>query len=133
MRVLPLLALLAGCPIQGNECAVDPECEDGEVCARDHACAAASTVREVKAAWTINGGPASEAVCNTRDLFIEFLGADQNDSLGFSPVPCFTGQFVVDKLPIRFTAVELGVDGGGDRDTASFDEAGNAQLDLTLE
>jgi len=131
LALLGVVSLLAGCPVQGNECTVDLECDDGLVCARDHACAATSEVREVKAQWTINGGPASDG-CSDRDLYIEFRAQDRNDSLGFSPVPCFTGQFIVDKLPLRFIAVELGVDGGGDVDTATFDADGNAQLDLSL-
>jgi hypothetical protein len=126
------IAMLAGCPIQGDDCEVDSACPGGEVCARDHSCTSPSNVRQVKVLWTINGAPADPIACGDRDLFIEFEGRDRNDTLGFRPVPCFAGQFTVDKLPLRFVSVELGVEDGGDVDFASFDAEGMAQLDLSL-
>jgi len=129
-----LLLACAGCPIQqGRECSVDLECDSGQVCARDHACAAPSEVRVVHALWTINGAPASIEACNGFDLFISFFGDNQEaDSLGFDPVPCETGTFTVDKLPVRYDRVGLRVDGGGAQDVARFDAEGNAQLDLAF-
>ena len=125
------LAVLTGCPVSGNNCKVDRECNSGEVCARVGTCLDPSEVREVKAIWTINGGPANAATCNDRDLFISFSSTEPIDSLSFSPVPCFAGQFGIDKLPLYFDTVELGVEGGV-RDFSSFDASGNAQLDLPL-
>jgi len=126
--------LLAGCPIQqGRECSIDLECDDGLVCARDHACVDPSEVRIVHASWTINGGPASVDSCQGFDLFISFFGDNQEaDSLGFEPVPCPTGTFTVDKLPIRYDRVGLRVDSVGAQDVARFDADGNAQLDLVF-
>jgi len=111
---VPTLAALAGCPMgSGGECNSDPECGGGEVCARDKMCAAASSVRPVVTTWTINGAVANTASCVDRvDLFITFIGRDASDTIGFSPVPCKIGQFMVDKLPDRFRQVELGVEGG---------------------
>jgi hypothetical protein len=86
----------------------------------------------VKTQWTINGAAASGAACGDHNLFIEFRGDSRDDTLGFSPVPCANGQFVVDKLPLRFGSVELGVEGGGDVQLAGFDADGVAMLDLTL-
>ena len=126
-----LLVVLAGCPAD-TSCAVDEECADGEVCARDHACTSGSQVREVRANWTINGGPANTGVCADRDLYIEFRSQSPDDRVQFRPVPCFVGQFTVDKLPNRMDTVELGVEGAAGRDIAEFDTDGVAQLDLTF-
>ncbi len=111
---LALLSALAGCPISGGgECNSDPECGAGDVCARDKMCAAASSVRPVTTTWTINGAEANATSCVTRtDLFITFIGRDASDTIGFAPVPCKIGQFMVDKLPERFRDVELGIEGG---------------------
>lgn len=111
---LPALAALAGCPMSGGgECNSDPECGGSDVCARDKMCASASSVRAVVTTWTINGADANTASCVGReDLFITFIGRDASDTIGFTPVPCKIGQFMVDKLPERFRQVELGVEGG---------------------
>jgi hypothetical protein len=132
-RAYPLLiGLLGGCPTSGHsgECISDFDC-DPQVCARDKACHDAADVRLVKAQWTINGATASTTTCNGFDLYIRFNGTSPDDSLGFAPVPCFAGQFTMDKLPLRFDSVELGVD-GGTRDTAAIASDGIAQLDLKL-
>lgn len=42
------------------------------------------------------------------DLYLVFYGYDVNDQFGYEPVPCETGLFSIDKLPARFTSVELG-------------------------
>ena len=116
MRYLLVLALgaLTGCPNPGGgECNSDPECGGGDVCARDKMCAPASSVRPVTTTWTVNGAEANITSCGTKpDLFITFIGRDATDTIGFAPVPCRIGQFLVDKLPDRFREVELGVEGG---------------------
>jgi hypothetical protein len=109
MRILVVLALLAGCP--GDT--TTPECTDGscgsDVCARDGECLPASEVRMVKTTWTIDGVAATPSNCApTPDLHIYFKSP--SDSFGFDPVPCSQGQFFVDKLPLRFDVVELGSD-----------------------
>ena len=76
-------------------------------------CAPASSVRPVTTTWTVNGAEANITSCGTKpDLFITFIGRDATDTIGFAPVPCRIGQFLVDKLPDRFREVELGVEGG---------------------
>jgi hypothetical protein len=127
-RAALLLFLLAGCPVDG-ECEIDADC-DGLVCARDHSCLPADEVREVRATWTINGAPATMVSCVEDDLYIEFRGDSPEDRVQFQPVPCFAGQFSVDKLPRRMDTVELGVLGSGEVDTASFNSDGIAALDL---
>lgn len=130
-------AMLAGCPgvggrspTGGGECFVDQECISGEICARDELCWPADEVRLVKATWTVRGMPASEATCAQHpDLHIRFDG-NVSDDLGFSPVPCATGMFVVDKLPLPFTRVELTIGKNGPGNTASINSAGMAALDL---
>lgn len=128
------VTLLAGCPMGGGsgsgECLNDRDCASGEVCARDSVCTPASSVREVTTTWTVGGAAASTTTCATHpDLFINFIGRDVGDSLGYAPVPCRIGQFFVDKLPERFRQVEVGVEGGISR-TANITSAGTATVDL---
>ena len=128
------LASLAACPMSGSggACQIDSDCSGSEVCARDEMCAASSTVRQVTASWTIRGATANVTSCSPHpDLYIQFIGSDSGDTLGFSPVPCMTGQFTVDKLPDRFRQVELGVEGGV-RDLKTLSADGTATLDLRL-
>jgi hypothetical protein len=118
--------------LHGGACFVDEECRSGVVCARDEQCWPASEVRRVMATWTVRGQPASEATCaRAPDLHIIFDG-NVPDDLGFSPVPCVIGQFVVDKLPRPFTRVELGVDDVGPWRTTTITSAGAATVDLPL-
>jgi hypothetical protein len=130
MLALPLAGVLVfGCAA-GDECEVDGQCPSGEVCARDHSCLPPSQVRSVRAEWTVDGEPADRDSCDGRSLFIEFRSTRSGDTLGYQPVPCFTGQFTVDKLPLRFQSVVLGLQGGGARTSATFDADGIARLDL---
>ncbi len=135
LRLLALAVLTcAGCPVQqGRDCSLDLECNDGLVCARDHACVGPTEVQAVRAQWTINGTAPTVQSCQGFDLHISFFGTNQNDdSLGFEPVPCQPGQFSVDKLPIRYDRVGLRIEGGGAEDSARFDATGVAQLDLVF-
>lgn len=129
---LVFVVALAGCPAtnHGGDCNVDSDCQP-QVCARDGACYDAADVRSVKATWTIDGAAPSTVSCNGFDLYIRFRGPSPDDSMGFAPVPCFAGQFTIDKLPRRYDSVELGVDGGV-RDTSAIDANGDALLDLSL-
>jgi hypothetical protein len=130
--MLPIV--LGGCPLGpagGGECSVDRDCSGSEVCARDGACASPSSVRDVKATWTVRGMPATAESCAGHpDLYITFEG-NPGESLGFSPVPCLNGLFTVTKLPRTYTRVELGIR-HGTSDFASIDASGAALLDLFL-
>ncbi|MEJ7603729.1 MAG: hypothetical protein WKG01_37925 [Kofleriaceae bacterium] len=128
---LSALLLLAACPRggRGNDCNDDRQC-DGQVCARDNSCTDASGVREVKTTWTIGGEPANATSCADRDLYIVFQTDDSSDDLNFSPVPCATGQFVIDKLPTRYSRIELGLAAGGAFDSGAIDAANMVALDL---
>jgi hypothetical protein len=60
-------------------------------------------------------------------LMIGFSGGGEK-SLGYAPVPCENGQWLMDKLPMTFTVVELGKEDGftdmkaiGANGTVSFD------------
>ena len=133
VTLLGLLVSVAGCPNPtGGECEIDGDCGGGDVCARDHMCTGSSEVRAVMATWTIRGADANVTTCGTHpDLYISFIGNDFGDTLGFAPVPCKLGQFSVDKLPVRFKQVELGVE-GGTSDVRTLNAAGTAALDLRL-
>lgn len=79
--------------------------------------------------WTVNGGAASTVSCAPQpDFSLTFYGDDFGDELGFTPVPCVTGQFFVDLLPLRFHTVELGI--GGRRVRINSD--GTAMGDLAF-
>lgn len=121
--------VLAGCPTDGT-CELDADCASDTVCARDHVCTPPNQVRSVRVTWTINGSVASEAACRGEPLAISFRGVRRDDSLGFQPVPCEIGQFSVDKLPIRFTSVELEQQLGVGRASGPLDANGMATLDL---
>jgi hypothetical protein len=135
MKRLAFLLLLTGCPLSngnGGDCKRDEDCGGGEVCARDSSCALPSDVRQVDVTWTIRGAAASVMTCGTHpDLYLSFIGNDSADTLGFTPVPCRNGQFIIDKLPTRFRQVELGVE-GGTRDVVNINASGSATLDLRL-
>ena len=115
----------------GYGCHADTECGGGLVCARNGECLAASSVRIVRTTWTIGDQMASDASCtNAPKLSITFSDS-YGDLFGFSPVPCDAGKFTVDKLPARFTNVQLTRDGDDYGGAAtSFDTEGNALLDL---
>jgi len=136
MRLLVLapVVLLAGCPMGqggGGECNADRECITAEVCARDGSCMAPSALRDVKAVWTLSGMTASVTTCASHpDLYINFEGGP-GESIGFSPVPCANGQFVITKLPKTYTRVELGVHNGA-TGSAVVDSTNLATLDLPL-
>ncbi|MBA3397892.1 MAG: hypothetical protein H0T89_35035 [Deltaproteobacteria bacterium] len=111
-----LAGLLAGCPMTASggtgECDTDRDCVTS-VCARDHLCYPASSVREVRVTWTVRGMVANSQTCaGSQDLQIAFYNNNAgDDALGFAPVPCMIGQFLIDKLPTSYTEVELGRQG----------------------
>jgi hypothetical protein len=131
MRLLALSVLsplwFAGCVIErppsdppdepppsgpGQDC--NRTCFSDEVCARDHFCHAASEVHLVRSEWTIRGQPAAEASCaGAPELYIRYRAPD--DSIGYSPIPCRLGIFTIDKLPLSFDRIELGIDAPGGR------------------
>jgi len=130
------LALLGACFPSGDgddtssgECFVDEECSSGSVCARDDQCWPAAEVRSVRTTWTVRGQPATEATCSRfPDLHIIYESRD--DDLGFSPVPCAQGLFNIDKLPVPFTRVELGVDDTSSWTTTTIGSSGQVVIDL---
>jgi hypothetical protein len=126
MRWMIAIGVLAGCAQPDSEpciegvdclspppptCSSDAECQPG-VCARDSVCHSLDDVRRVETHWTIFGQPASDTTCaRAHDLYIRYRTDDPSDQIGFAPVPCRLGQFLLDKAPRRFINVELGVDG----------------------
>ena len=116
----------------GYGCQSDAACGSGYVCARNGECTTASNVRVVHVNWTVKGVAASDASCvGSPKLDISFSTSASAEMFGFSPVPCDAGRFTIDKLPLRYTQVDLARAGdtyGGD--SGLFDSAGNVQLDL---
>lgn len=120
--LLTILGLggLAGCPRQGTggECMLDSDC-GSEVCARDGECMSPTAVQSIRVTWTLSGRPASTVTCTGHeDLFVHFEGPNPGETIGFAPVPCFTGQFSIDKLPKTYDSVEVGAEGGSGFDMA---------------
>ncbi len=90
-------------------CATSADC-GGQVCARTHECYDADQVRRVMTRWTLNGRPASAAQCTADQidhLEISYADAATGDTVGYSPVPCGQGQFLVDVWPLQYTTVKL--------------------------
>ncbi len=101
-----------------------------DVCARDGNCYPAASVRAVHVTWTVGGEPANSMTCASEpDLLIAFEDSF-GDWIGFSPVPCRTGTFFVDKLPTVYDGVELGIDGGSGTFSPIDPETGDAMIDL---
>jgi len=115
MRGLVLVALLAaapGCPADSTPsmCETDSQC-GADVCARDGECLPASQVRSAKLTWTIRGMAANASTCaSSPNFYINFDSSTTGEAFGFAPVPCQEGLFSIDKLPVRFDEVEIGVD-----------------------
>ncbi|HET9620451.1 MAG TPA: hypothetical protein VFP84_03715 [Kofleriaceae bacterium] len=133
--VFALMACLSGCSLSptdsGSECATDSQCGD-DVCARTGECLARSAVRSVRVEWTIDGSAPAQAACADHpDLYLQFDGAEYGDAVRFAPVACAEGSFFVDKLPLRYQQVEMGVEGGRGGDAAVIDpSSARAKLDL---
>jgi len=116
-----------GDPIYG--CRQDSEC-GAQRCARDGSCYPAASIRAVVTTWTVGGELASAASCLPHpDLFIHFASTS-GDSFGYAPVPCKNGKFTIDKLPIGYTRVELGIDGATTGTSTSITGDGAAMIDL---
>jgi hypothetical protein len=113
-------------------CVSDEACPTGEVCARAGGCMAADLVRAGRVNWTLSGRPADRTTCGAApELRIKFApGADQL-GLNYAPVPCTLGRFTVDKLPITYTEVKLGLSHGGDEQSGTLDAVtGELTIDL---
>jgi hypothetical protein len=114
MRAFTVLtiALAAGCPQQpppSGMCETDSQC-GGDVCARDGECLPANMVRSATISWTIRGLPANATTCASSPQFdLNFDSSSTSESFGFTPVPCQEGNFHIDKLPLRFDVVEIGI------------------------
>jgi len=108
-----LMASLAACSLtpSGSECNSDSHCGE-DVCARSGECLPRTAVRAVTVKWTVSGAAADPTSCAAHpDLYLQFEGA-YGDTFRVAPVPCRVGSYFVDKLPKRYTQVELGADGG---------------------
>jgi len=139
---------MAGCPSSGsgddgyylppggyfpNTCEQDSDCGNSNlVCARDGECLTTDEVKPIRVNWTVNGGPASEAVCaNGPDFFLDFNDTYQS-GFGFAPVPCQSGVFSVDKMPARYFQVEIGVENAQALGSGPFDSDGHISFDVSL-
>jgi hypothetical protein len=99
------LSVLGGCVLGGTRCESDLDC-GGELCARNGECA--SALAFVRAVWTVNGQPPTEASCAPHPwLSITFEDRDYDEELTYEPIRCTLGQITFDRMPTRYDAVEL--------------------------
>lgn len=133
MRAAIVLVFAAtACGQPTGSCEIDPDCQGDDVCARTGECLPRASVKFVRITWTVRGQPASATSCgNSQDLYLMFFGFSQNDTFGYQPVPCDAGLFTIDKLPTRYTSVEIGNSGGVAQEKV-FDSQGNVAFDLAL-
>jgi hypothetical protein len=147
--VFLLCAVLSGCPSDTGDsggddvfgpgsgsgpCRDDTDCSGGAVCARDSQCYSAAQVRDIHVRWTLRGQPADAGTCaDAPDLEISISSSSgASGALGFSPVPCRSGKFSVDKAPRSLDTAALWRDGGrGEPEMAAIDRVtGDALIDL---
>jgi len=107
--VIPLLVggALTACRTGPVACGIDSDCDDGDLCTRNHVCLPPSEIREVHITWTVGGMAASDATCRGMQFTLEFIAEGHYDPLAYAPVPCAPGTFRVDKLPTVFNIVHV--------------------------
>lgn len=125
-----LAVAIAACGPPPGDCEIDNDCSGDYVCARNGECLPPSDVHPLRITWTIRGQVPSTASCSASpDLYLIFYGYDASDQFGYEPVPCETGLFSIDKLPTRFTSVELGERNGFSMEKA-ITSTGTVTFDL---
>lgn len=120
MRALVLAACLAtgaaACftPIEGSECRSDGDCA-GATCTRIGECA--ESPYALRVSWTLHGEAANVAGACTgvSELEIQIADPSLDKAYAVRPVPCTTGSFFYDKLPLGYTDVVV----------TAFDSRGN--------
>lgn len=112
MRALALVlaALLPACfSSTGNsDCLSDRDCS-GQVCTRVGECASESGIYSLRIEWTVHGRTTDDvaACADVGELELAIEDATRGDVHAVRPVPCATGRFTFDKLPLSFTEVTL--------------------------
>ncbi len=113
-------------------CTSDTQCGTGEVCARDSECLPSGDVYAVHVTWTLQGQMANSTTCaSSPDLELDFTSTTAG-WWGYAPVPCVEGKFSIDKLPIWYTTVQLGLEyntAGGASGTIDM-QTGTVAVDL---
>jgi hypothetical protein len=136
VRTIATIALLVGCAAPERrdpfgDCEFDSECFPEEVCARNDECMPPDRVRVARVTWTVAGAAASDTTCATiPDLLLWFRNPSSADKFGFEPVPCHAGLFTVDKAPLYYDRVSLGVRDRYDM-IGYLDAEGQVTFDLT--
>ncbi len=114
--IVSLLGALVPACGGGSECRSGSDTDDcggGLVCARSSECLPPEDIYKVTVSWTVRGQIANATLCAPApSLYLMFYSPDPGDTFGYEPVPCVAGLFTLDKLPRRFTGVEIGEDGG---------------------
>ena len=116
-----ILVVATGClpPATGPQphCAAPSDCGADQVCSRANTCAAPAEVRVVTTTWTIDGAPPTGTTCRgIRELAIDLLSPNfDEDVQSYAPLPCLAGSFALDRLPLGYDQIHLGLvfDDGG--------------------
>jgi hypothetical protein len=134
--LFPLAACFSGAG--DDTCRIDRDCGD-LLCTRTGDCAAADGIYALRIEWTVNGQTTDQAgACTVIDeLEVSVIDPSTDDAHTVRPVPCLSGSFFFDKLPLSFTevAVTAYASSGAIRDTAvasSVGSGGVVRVDLTF-
>lgn len=107
---LVLAALLPACSssTDTSDCLSDRDCS-GLVCTRVGQCASESDVYALRIEWTVHGLTTDDvtACADVGELELAIEDPTSGDVHAVRPVPCATGLFTFDKLPLSFTEVTL--------------------------
>jgi hypothetical protein len=106
LLVFPLAACFSGAG--DDTCRIDRDCGD-LVCTRTGDCASASGIYALRIEWTVNGQTTDQpGACSAiGELELSITDPGTHDTHAVRPVPCASGSFFFDKLPLSFTDVEV--------------------------
>lgn len=127
---------LAGCFETTNQCQQDFDCDYDNVCANTHTCVSPNDVHRIAVRWTVRGNPATAETCmGIASLEITIVDDGASLTSTYAPVPCMTGIFTFDKLPLGFNRLTLTVfevGGGSEQHAEDIIERQDIQVDLGL-
>lgn len=113
LALLGVLAANAGCaPLY---CERDSDC-GSQVCTHTRECVAPDQVRSIRLSWTLYELPPDESLCEALGVTamrVTFQDSAAWEAQSYEPVPCELGQVYFNRLPLRFTLVEIVALGGG--------------------
>jgi len=114
--VAAIAALLPACfsSTGTSDCLGDRDC-DGLVCTRVGECAGPENIYSLRIEWTVHGRTTDDlaACADVGELELAIEDPTTGDVHAVRPVPCASGRFTFDKLPLSYTEVTLTAYGPG--------------------